>query len=124
MVGILSSMTAASARTSVPSVDKSGPAHSGAFSPAGKNVAVTGGDLPLVVPVRVVDVSGAVERLNELMGGRERSLKFDVDEASGRTVITVINPITKEVVRQIPPEELLAIAHTLERLGSLIDMSV
>ena len=51
-----------------------------------------------------------MRRLNELMAERERSLRFRVDEASGRTVITVLDATTHEVVRQIPSEELLALA--------------
>jgi uncharacterized FlaG/YvyC family protein len=47
-----------------------------------------------------------------------------VDQASGRTVITVINAATKEVVRQIPPEQLLDIARNLSTSGSLIDALV
>jgi len=62
-----------------------------------------------------------VERLNELMASRRRSLRFEVDQGSGRTVITVINESTKEIVRQIPPEELLQIAQNLESLGTRID---
>jgi flagellar protein FlaG len=55
------------------------------------------------------------------MSSRNRSLRFEVDASSGRTVITVINDATKEVVRQIPPPELLQIAANLDSLGSLID---
>ncbi len=66
---------------------------------------------------KTLDVAKAVERLNELSSGSRRNLRFRVDESSGRTIITVINAVTKEIVRQIPPEELLAIAATLEQSG-------
>jgi flagellar protein FlaG len=68
-----------------------------------------------------VDVAKAVERLNEFMTSHQRSLRFAIDPSSGRTVITVINDATNEIVRQIPPPELLQIAHDLDRLGPLID---
>jgi flagellar protein FlaG len=87
-------------------------------------VAASGGKLPAAPPVPVVDVREAVERLNELMGSKQRSLRFQVDEGSGHTVITVINAATNEVVRQIPSAELLAIARNLEALGSLIDAHI
>jgi flagellar protein FlaG len=87
-------------------------------------VAASGGNLPAAPSVPVVDVREAVERLNELLGNKQRNLRFQVDEGSGRTVITVINAATKEVVRQIPSAELLAIARKLEALGSLIDARI
>jgi flagellar protein FlaG len=79
-----------------------------------------GNDLPPAEPVPQVDVGRAVEQLNQLARGSKRSLRFTVDEHSGRTVITVINAATAEVVRQIPPEEALALARRFAALGSLI----
>jgi flagellar protein FlaG len=58
------------------------------------------------------------------MTSTQRSLRFQVDEGSGRTIITVINENTNEIVRQIPPEELLAVTRTLEALGSFIDARI
>ncbi|MBW2621520.1 MAG: flagellar protein FlaG [Deltaproteobacteria bacterium] len=51
---------------------------------------------------------------------RNFRLKFSVDEATGRTVIKIINPDTQKVIREIPPEEILKIAATLERLAKQI----
>lgn len=123
MVGNLPSVTAAPAGTSAPSVPRVD-AQSDTVAPTGNYVAASGANLPAAPPVPVVDVREAVERLNELMGSKQRSLRFQVDEGSGHTVITVINAATKEVVRQIPSAELLAIARNLEALGSLIDAHI
>lgn len=67
------------------------------------------------------DVERALQRLTELMSETQRSLRFRVDEASGRTVITVLDAETNEIVRQIPSPEALAVARHLERLGALLD---
>jgi flagellar protein FlaG len=96
----------------------------GATLPAGKAAAPIGQSLPAAAPPPVVDVAKAVERLNELMASHERSLRFQIDASSGRTVITVINEATNEVVRQIPSPELLQIAHNLDEIGRLIDAHV
>jgi len=45
--------------------------------------------------------------------GARRDLLFRVDEASGRVVIQVVDGESGEVLRQIPPEELLAMARLL-----------
>ena len=60
-----------------------------------------------------VDIKRAVERLSEFVEGSRRSLRFRVDDLSGRTVITVVNSTTDEVIRQIPAEEVLALARNL-----------
>jgi flagellar protein FlaG len=60
--------------------------------------------------------------LSELMSETQRSLRFQVDELSGRTVITVLDAETNEVVRQIPSPELLAVVRHLERVGALLDV--
>jgi flagellar protein FlaG len=55
------------------------------------------------------------------MSETQRSLRFQIDEISGRTVITVLDKETHEVVRQIPPPEFLAVVRHLERVGALLD---
>lgn len=56
----------------------------------------------------------AVKRLSDFIQQVKRELEFSVDEQSGRTIITVINADTDEVIRQIPPEEVLSLAHNLD----------
>jgi flagellar protein FlaG len=51
-------------------------------------------------------------------------LSFRVDESSGRTVITVLDATTREIVRQIPSEEVLALARAIETSGALLDTRV
>ncbi len=61
-------------------------------------------------------------KLNELLRDRERDLEFSVDEATGKTILKVIHAESGEVIRQIPPEELLHIARVfIEGTGSLIE---
>jgi flagellar protein FlaG len=122
MVGDFGAMTATSARTSA--TDSRVRLVGGSVVPSGNASAPTGEKLPAssAPPAPpVFDVAQAVARLNELMSSHNRSLRFEVDASSGRTVITVINEATKEVVRQIPPPELLQIARNLDAMGSLID---
>ena len=68
----------------------------------------------------VEDVRQAVEDINSHFQSVGRDLKFQVDKESGRTIITVLDSETKEVVRQIPPEEVLNLAQRLH-LGTSVD---
>ena len=62
----------------------------------------------------VVDVQETVNALNELAQNSRRELQFSVHDKSGRTVITVIDSATDEVVRQIPSEEVLDVKERLQ----------
>lgn len=122
MVGNLTAVTAAPAGTPAPSVQKAAQTVTLTGIPAGNPPPAAGRDLPPPEPpVSAADVERAVQRLTELMSETQRSLRFQVDEISGRTVITVLDETTHEVVRQIPSPELLAVMRHLERIGALLD---
>jgi flagellar protein FlaG len=88
----------------------------------GKDAPTAGQDLPPApAAVTAADVEKAVRRLNELMSSQQRNLAFHVDELSGRTVITVLDATTNEVVRQIPAEEVLAASRALVATGTLLN---
>lgn len=55
----------------------------------------------------------AVNRLNEYIQNSRRDLYFSVDKDSGRVVVKVIDSETREVIRQIPSEEVVALARGL-----------
>lgn len=44
-------------------------------------------------------------------------LSFQVDESTGRTYFKVVDSKTQEVIRQVPSEEILAMARKLRELG-------
>ena len=58
----------------------------------------------------------SVSELNQNVQAVNRSLEFRVDEASGRTVITVRDRKTDEVIRQIPSDQFLEISARLQEL--------
>ncbi len=64
----------------------------------------------------------AIDRLNEQMKNNGRQLNFSVDKTINRTVVQVKNAETGEVIRQIPDETLLRVAHNIEQVkGMLLD---
>ncbi|MCC5810652.1 MAG: flagellar protein FlaG [Ectothiorhodospiraceae bacterium] len=73
-----------------------------------------------IEPIRAEDVDSAVRDINEFVQSVQRDLRFSVDENSGRTIITVLDSQTEEVVRQIPPEKLVAAAENIEHLRGLL----
>jgi flagellar protein FlaG len=118
MVGNLLAVTGAPARTPAPSGQ--GSAASGA--PGGKDVSVGGEGLPAAqAAVAAQDLERTLHKLNLALATAQRDLSFRIDQGSGRTVITVVDAATKEVVRQIPAEEVLALSRALDAAGALID---
>jgi len=60
-----------------------------------------------------------------VINGQGIGLKFSVDEETGTRIIQVINVDTGDVVRQIPPQEVIEFMHRLdESKGSLISIKL
>lgn len=75
-----------------------------------------GKDLPGGKPVAGADtrdLNQAVSRLNAHVQNIQRELEFSIDKATGRTIIKVIDSSTKQVIRQLPPEEVLQVARRI-----------
>lgn len=79
------------------------------------------GDSVTTRPFSAQDIGQFVDNLSELATRIDRGLEFRVDEVTGKTVVTVMDRETEEVIRQIPSEELLALAQRLKEGGGLID---
>ncbi|MET0090905.1 MAG: flagellar protein FlaG [Candidatus Thiodiazotropha sp.] len=58
------------------------------------------------------ELASKVENLNQLV---QRNLEFSVDEDTGRSVVRVIDSNTGEVVRQIPPEQILHVISQVQK---------
>lgn len=66
-------------------------------------------------------VRAAVSELKQWIETKApNALNFSIDEDTGRTVVKIIDTETGEVIRQIPAEELLAIARSLEKMQGLL----
>lgn len=61
-----------------------------------------------------------VADLNTLAHDLHRELNFSVDHESGETVVKVVDSETKEVVRQIPSEEVVRLRKRLEEAAGTI----
>ena len=62
------------------------------------------------------DLDDSVSKLNNSSQLISRNLQFHIDKNSGRTVITVRDTNSNEVIRQIPSEQLLEISSRLKVL--------
>lgn len=58
-------------------------------------------------------VEKAVTEISDYVQNISRDLQFQVDKQTGTTIVTVLDHETKEVIRQIPSEELVTIARNI-----------
>jgi len=62
----------------------------------------------------------AVKKLNELVAPALQTVQFSLDDQSERMVVKVVDTASKQVLRQIPNEEVLAMSKTLDKLQGLM----
>ena len=65
-------------------------------------------------------ISKAAEDIQNFVKEMGRNLQFSIDKTTGYNVVRVINPETEEVIRQLPSEELLKIAASMQEMGSVL----
>jgi len=69
----------------------------------------------LKAETEAVNIEQSAEIMNEYAQAVKRQLQFTIDKESGRTVITVLDSETQEVIRQIPGEEALYFARKIKQ---------
>jgi len=107
-------------------------------SSTGKSLPNQGSDMPVSVSqnqaiktsneLSTEEVLEAVQNLNDFVQKTRRELNFSVDDQTGRTVVKVIDHETKDLIRQIPAEEILEVAQRMseqhEEMGNLLKIEV
>ncbi len=66
------------------------------------------------------DIQQAVEQIQQVTESLTQNLRFSIDEDTGITVIKVTDSQTQEVIRQIPTEEAVSLARTLDKVQGLL----
>lgn len=71
-------------------------------------------------PPTTEQVKQALGEVEKAIVPLARNLHFSIDKETGKTIITVVDAVTKEVIRQIPSEEIVAIAKAIDRMQGLL----
>jgi flagellar protein FlaG len=66
------------------------------------------------------ELAKAVEAVNKSLDSRSQAIEFSIDDTDKRPIIKVVDQQTKEVIRQIPSEEMLEIARALHKAQGLL----
>lgn len=71
------------------------------------------------------DVQDAIKRLNEEVRRVNHDVYFATDDETGIELIKVVDQKTNKVIRQFPPEDIVAVSRKLEDIrGVLFEKSV
>ena len=62
----------------------------------------------------------SIEKLNQTMRDGGRNVTFAIDQTLGRPIVVVRKEDTGEVIRQIPNEAVVKVAHNIEALKGLL----
>ncbi len=65
-------------------------------------------------------LKSAVQEIEKFVQSIKRNLEFSIDESSGKVVVKVIAGESGEVVRQIPSEEALRLADSLNTASNVL----
>jgi flagellar protein FlaG len=72
-------------------------------------------------PARSDEVRKAASQVNEaLKGAASSDLQFSVEGDNKEVVVRVVDSQTKEVIRQIPSEQMVAISKAMDNLSGLL----
>jgi flagellar protein FlaG len=66
-------------------------------------------------------VARAAEQMQKFVSTMGRNLNFSIDGETGHHIVRVTNPATGEVIRQLPSEEMIRLAHSLTQISALVD---
>jgi flagellar protein FlaG len=70
-------------------------------------------------------MKAVAHQIESYLKANGRDLQFSVDQETGRTVVTVRDSSTGEVIRQIPDVEAIRIAQSLgAHPGTLLDVTI
>ena len=84
--------------------------------------------MPVIVPQKtsvnleegIKKIEEIVDRMNQEMQAQRRGLSFSYDSSINTHVVTVKSASSGEVIRQIPSEVVVRVAHNIEKLKGLL----
>jgi flagellar protein FlaG len=92
----------------------------GASQPAVKVSAAVPEPVPQQQP-QPAQVRKAVESLKQLVEAKApNSLAFSIDDSTGKTIVRITDAETGDMIRQIPSEEILEIARSLDKMQGML----
>lgn len=68
----------------------------------------------------VEELNAVIKSVNDFIKPFNNNLQFNIDQDTGQTVVKIMDSATKEVIKQIPSEDMLVLAKALDQLKGLL----
>lgn len=65
-------------------------------------------------------VESAAKQIQHFVSSMQRQVSISKDDVTGYIKVQIINPESGEVIRTLPSDELIRIAHSFEQLGNVM----
>jgi flagellar protein FlaG len=73
-------------------------------------------------PIEVPKIESVTKQIDSFLRSIGRTINFRVDPGSGRMVVSVLDATTGELIRQVPGEDALKLAESIEQsMSALVD---
>ena len=116
----ISSNTLASAGNAVPRPQVVSASVSDAMDAKAHLTPIPKAEIKIDLERETQDLRAAIGKLNEMMQANARSVSFAMDEKLGRPIVYIKNATTGEIVRQIPNEVIVQLAHSIDDFKGLL----
>lgn len=71
-------------------------------------------------PIEVPKIESVTKQIDSFLRSMGRTINFRVDTASGRMVVSVLDANTGELIRQVPGEDAIRLAESIEASMSMM----
>jgi uncharacterized FlaG/YvyC family protein len=68
----------------------------------------------------LIQLQAVVQGVNQFLRNSQRQIVFQFDPQNDKEQVTIVNPATGEVIRQIPAVQVLSTAQNLQQAGDLM----
>jgi flagellar protein FlaG len=68
----------------------------------------------------IEDIENVIKEMNRFVQIFNTKISFEIDKDTRKTILKIVDAQTNEIIRQIPPEELLEISRRISELLGLI----
>lgn len=76
-------------------------------------------------PIEIPKIESVTKQIDSFLRSIGRSISFRVDPGSGQMIVSVIDANTGEIIRQVPGEDALKLAQSIEQtLSAMVDETV
>ncbi len=97
-------------------------AANGGNSPPPSGQSLPAASAPTVPPAQgdLIQLQAVVEGVNRFLRDSQRQIVFQFDPQTDKESVTIVNPATGEVIRQIPAAQVVSTAQNLQQAGILM----